>query len=51
MSKDPKKIEEAYNKYGPGSIAAVRRMAKSKGLSQKAAIDWWNENGVILQFV
>ena len=46
MSKDPKKIEEAYNKYGPGSIAAVRRMAKSKGLSQKAAIDWWNENGV-----
>ena len=21
-------------------------MAKSKGLSQKAAIDWWNENGV-----
>ena len=39
-------IEEAFKKYGPGSEAAVRRMAKSKGLPQKEAIEWWKQHGV-----
>ena len=38
-------IEEAFKKYGPGSEAAVRRMAKNKGLPQKEAIAYWKEHG------
>ena len=45
MSEDPNIIKKAFNKYGPGSINAVKRMAKNAGLSQKAAIEWYQQNG------
>ena len=45
MSVDLREIEEAYNKDGPGSEAAVKRMAKNRGLNQKVALEWWRTNG------
>jgi hypothetical protein len=38
-------IEKAFEKYGPGSEAAVRRMAKKHNIPEKDAIKYFNEHG------